>query len=64
LALGLIEGLGSPGYVARDGIQAEEIVDYSIKPSPLESFTESLGLSIGERVSSLLNRSDTAMELR
>ena len=64
LALGLIDGLGSPGYVARDVIQAEEIVDYSIKPSPLESFTESLGLSIGEGVATLLNRSDTAMQLR
>ena len=64
LELGLIDGLGSPGYVARDVIQAEEIVDYSIKPSPLESFTESLGLSIGEGVATLLNRSDTAMQLR
>ncbi|WP_025565893.1 S49 family peptidase [Psychromonas sp. SP041] len=64
LALGLIDGLGSPGYVARDVIQAEEIVDYSIKPSKLESFTKSLGLSIGEGVATLLNRSDTAMQLR
>ena len=64
LSMGLIDGLGSPGYVAREVIQAEEIVDYSIKKSPLESFTESLGLSIGEGVATLLNRSDTAMQLR
>ena len=64
LALGLIDGLGSPGYVARDVIQAEEIVDYSIKPSTLESFTESLGLSIGEGVATLLNTSNASLELR
>ncbi|MGJ8581894.1 MAG: S49 family peptidase [Psychromonas sp.] len=64
LAMGLIDGLGSPGFVAREVIQAEEIVDYSIKPSPLESFTEQLGLSIGEGVATLLNSSNTSMELR
>ncbi|WP_413693528.1 S49 family peptidase [Psychromonas sp. KJ10-2] len=64
LKMGLIDGLGSPGYVAREVIQAEEIVDYSIKPSPLESFTESLGLSIGEGVATLLNSSNASMELR
>ncbi|RBW46721.1 S49 family peptidase [Psychromonas sp. B3M02] len=64
LAMGLIDGLGSPGYVAREVIQAEEIVDYSIKPSPLENFTEQLGLSIGEGVATLLNSSNASMELR
>ena len=64
LAMGLIDGLGSPGFVAREVIQAEEIVDYSIKPSPLESFTEQLGLSIGEGVATLLNSSNASMELR
>ncbi|MEG3753064.1 S49 family peptidase [Psychromonas arctica] len=64
LKMGLIDGLGSPGYVAREVIQAEDIVDYSIKPSPLESFTEQLGLSIGEGVATLLNSSNASMELR
>jgi len=64
LAMGLIDGLGSPGYVAREVIQAEEIVDYSIKPSPLESFTEQLGLSIGEGVATLLNSSNASLELK
>ena len=64
LAMGLIDGLGSPGYVAREVIQAEEIVDYSIKPSPLESFTESLGLSIGEGIATLLNSSNASLELK
>jgi len=64
LKMGLIDGLGSPGYVAREVIQAEDIVDYSIKPSPLESFTEQLGLSIGEGVATLLNSSNASLELK
>jgi protease-4 len=64
LALGLIDGLGSPGYVARDVIKAEDIVDYSIKPSPLKSFTESLGLSIGQGLGALLNTKSATVELR
>ncbi|TEW54944.1 S49 family peptidase [Psychromonas sp. RZ22] len=64
LQLGLIDGLGSPGFVARDIIKAPEIVDYSIKASPLESFTKSLGLSIGQGVVSFLNTSNASIQLR
>ncbi|WP_037072061.1 S49 family peptidase [Psychromonas arctica] len=64
LALGLIDGLGSPGYVAREVIKAEEIVDYSFKESKLESFTKSLGLSIGEGVGELLSTSNGSLTLR
>jgi protease-4 len=34
--LGLIDGLGSPGYVAREVIGAEQIVNYTEKPTPFE----------------------------
>lgn len=64
LALGLIDGLGSPGYVAREVIKAEEIVDYSFKQSKLESFAKSLGLSIGEGLGGLLSTSSTSLQLR
>lgn len=47
LTLGLIDGLGSPGFVARDIIKAEEIVDYSVKASAFTEIIEKLGLSIG-----------------
>jgi protease IV len=47
LALGLIDGLGSPGFVARDIVKAENIVDYSLQPSTLEKLTKNLGISIG-----------------
>lgn len=64
LELGLIDGLGSPGYVAREVIKAEDIVDYSIRPSALESFTKNLGLSIGQGVSSVFNQSNTAIQFK
>tara|TARA_R110001583_G_scaffold50283_1_gene156896 strand:- start:257 stop:1213 length:957 start_codon:yes stop_codon:yes gene_type:complete len=64
LTLGLIDGLGSPGYVAREVIKAEEIVDYSFKQSKLESFAKSLGLSIGEGLGGLLSTSSTSLQLR
>jgi len=64
LSLGLIDGLGSPGYVAREVIKAEDIVDYSFKQSKLESFTKSLGLSIGEGLGELLSTSSGSLTLR
>lgn len=47
LELGLIDGLGSPGFVARDVIGEEKMVDYTIRPSPFKRFTDRLGVSIG-----------------
>lgn len=45
LAKGLIDGLGSAGYVAREVIGVEDIVDYTIQPNPFESFARRLGAS-------------------
>ena len=64
LELGLIDGLGSPGYVAREVIKVEDIVDYSIKPSAFEAFTKKLGLSIGQGVSSVLTESQVQLNLK
>ncbi len=47
LQLGLIDGLGSTGYVARDIIGEEVIVDYTPKLSPFEQFTDRFGASVG-----------------
>ncbi|MBL4585305.1 MAG: S49 family peptidase [Pseudomonadales bacterium] len=47
LELGLIDGLGSPGYVAREVIGEEKLVDYTLRPSPFKRFTDRLGTSIG-----------------
>ncbi len=54
LDLGLIDGLGSTGYVAREVIGAEEIVDFSVQPDPFSQFTESLGVSVGKTMASVL----------
>lgn len=48
LPLGLIDGYGSPGSVARDVIKAEKIVDYTLRPSPFESFASSVGVSFAK----------------
>ncbi|WP_413702090.1 signal peptide peptidase SppA [Psychromonas sp. KJ10-10] len=64
LTLGLIDGLGSPGSVARDIIEAEEIVDYSVKSSVLTEVIEKLGLSIGSGLASQLSTENTSLMLK
>lgn len=44
LAKGLVDGLGSAGYVAREVIGVEDIVDYTIQPNPFEEFAKRLGM--------------------
>ncbi len=43
---GLIDGLGSVGYVARDVIGVEKIRDYSVRPNPFDSFARRFGVMI------------------
>ena len=47
LRLGLIDGLGSPGQIARDIIGAEDMVDYSIQKNPFDVLANKLGASAG-----------------
>ena len=44
--LGLVDAFGSSGYVAREVIGAEEIVDFTPRPSHLEAIAEHLGVSL------------------
>jgi protease-4 len=53
LKLGLIDGLGSSSYVARDIVGAEKIVDYTYRPPVFERFADRLGVVLGNEVSSL-----------
>jgi protease-4 len=48
LPLGLIAGLANSSTVARDIIGAEEIVDYTLRPSYFDQFSGKLGTSISE----------------
>jgi len=43
IELGLIDGLGSSSYVARELIKAEKIKDFTPKPNYLDRFAERLG---------------------
>lgn len=50
LALGLVDGLGSAGYVAREVVGEKELVDFTVEESPFDRFSKRLGTSIAERL--------------
>ena len=45
LEMGLIDGLGSTGFVAREVVGEENIVDFTLKRSPFEKFADRLGIA-------------------
>jgi protease-4 len=57
LELGLIDGLGSTSFVARQIVGQEELVDYSHRRSPLQNIVDQLGVSIGSGVANYLMES-------
>lgn len=63
LALGLIDGLGSSSYVARELVGIERIIDYTHTPSPFDRVLERLGVSIAKHLSIQLSQQWTP-ELR
>nr|WP_314579182.1 signal peptide peptidase SppA [uncultured Pseudomonas sp.] len=50
VALGLVDGLGSASYVARDVIGEKEMVDYTVQESPFDRFSKKLGSSVAEQI--------------
>ena len=56
LDLGLIDGLGSSSYVARELVGVERIVDYTHTPSPFDRVLERLGVSIAKHLSIQLSQ--------
>ena len=50
MELGLVDGLASPGQVAREVIGEEKIVDYTPRVSPVQAFTGRLGVAIADRM--------------
>ncbi|MBU2010886.1 MAG: signal peptide peptidase SppA [Gammaproteobacteria bacterium] len=54
LELGLIDGLGSTAHVAREVIGEPELVDFTVKESPLDRFTKKLGAGVAERLAILV----------
>lgn len=55
LGYGLIDGLGSAGYVAREIIQTEDVYDYTLRPTPLEEFAERFAVSVGKGIGYVVN---------
>ena len=64
VALGLADGLGSSGRVARDVIGVEEIVNYSHQRSPIERLAERFGASMGASMAARLGVTAGQPELR
>ncbi|MFT5117496.1 MAG: protease-4 [Kiritimatiellia bacterium] len=58
LEKGLIDGLGSAGYVAREIIKQEKVFDYTVRPSLFEEFSKKFGVAVGKGVGLAL---DTAL---
>lgn len=60
LTLGLIDGLGSTGYVAREVVGEERIIDYTPRPSRIEKLLKSItfGLGMGVKEALGLNSAD------
>lgn len=51
LELGLIDGLGSPGFVAREIIGEDNIVNFTPEADQLEKIIKQLGMSMGAAIS-------------
>jgi len=50
LQLGLVDGLASPGQVAREIIGEDKVVDYTPRVSPFAAFTSRLGVSMADHI--------------
>ena len=58
LELGLIDGLGSAGYVAREVVGEEEIVDYTYQEDLLDRFAKRIGSAMASQFKSWLQGID------
>lgn len=56
-ALGLIDHFGSAGYVAREVVKNDNIVDYTLKPNYLEKLANKMGASFAHQVTAELGLS-------
>lgn len=58
IELGLVDALGSPGYVAREVIGAEDIVDFTKRETVLDQFAGKIGATFAQTLSSFLSGFD------
>ena len=52
--LGLVDGFGSSSYVAREVIGAEDIVDFTVRPSRLDTVADRLGAGVARTLAAVL----------
>lgn len=64
LALGLIDGLGSSSYVAREIVQAEKLVDYTPKPEPWQRLIDQLSVSFSKALTTQLGLNQNGPQFR
>ena len=57
LAKGLIDGLGSASFVARERIGAEKIIDYSIKQDPIDKILQRVASAFSKEIDARLDKS-------
>ena len=55
VTLGLVDGLGSSSYVARELIKAEKIKDFTVRPDYLDRFAQQLGATLSHTLSQVFN---------
>lgn len=61
LELGLVDGLGSSSYVAREIIEAENIVNYTPRPDFFERFTRQFGVAMANAMSKTMGMDNGAI---
>ncbi|MFI7858145.1 S49 family peptidase [Pseudomonas promysalinigenes] len=49
-SLGLVDGLGSASYVAREVVGEKDLVDYTVQESPFDRFSKRIGASVAEHL--------------
>ena len=54
IELGLVDAIGSSSYVAREIIGAEEIVDFTLRPSHLDTIADHLGAGVARALATAL----------
>ena len=50
LQLGLVDALGSASHVAREGVGAENLIDFTVRETPFDRFAKKLGSGVAERM--------------
>jgi len=61
MELGLVDGLGSSSYVAREIIEAENIVNYTPRESVFERFADRLGASFASTIAQVMGIQQTPL---